>query len=92
MAEKPSFLPYETRPGLGGLANEDQGRCIWCGMWWHTIYYYDGVCPSCLEEGRSTLKRLQERSGARFRRPTALLAVFIAASIAAWCAILLGIP
>lgn len=62
MFERPNYLPYETKePSLGGLADEEKARCIWCGEWYYKIHHRDGVCHPCLEEGRATITQLQVR-------------------------------
>ncbi len=79
--EKPPYLSYETKPpSLGGLADEEQARCIWCGEWWYKIHHQGGVCHSCRKVGKPTLTQLRQQRTTFWRT---------IAGIAAACALVL---
>lgn len=58
----PPYLPYIVeQPSLGGLSDEAQARCVWCGDKWYVMHHKDGVCHSCIQKGKPTLGQIANR-------------------------------
>ena len=78
----PPYLPYAIEyPTLGGLWDEVQARCIWCGNWWFAHHHKDGVCHACVKKGRPTLTQIKRSANRKLLLIVVLLAVLVLLAI-----------